>query len=229
MNIQYIAMKIIIVGGGIAGLSTYLHLRKYVPSPSEHDITIYESHRPRSVASSTATQNQPNQSVNLDALSESTAIVGGGLGIAANGMRVLRDLSLDLHDRIVAQGFPAEKIIFKGANDWTLGIQSTSDKTVRAGGEAEEVCIASSRHGLWQTLRQYVVEKYGGDVIKQGKVVKASRNEHKAPQPLQVHVLNEQGTERIDYADLVIGADGVRSVIRKCLFGDDVKYQPTNR
>ncbi|KAF2632007.1 FAD/NAD(P)-binding domain-containing protein [Macroventuria anomochaeta] len=219
-------MKIIIVGGGIAGLSTYLHLRKRLPNSSRHIITVYESHKPRSTASGTSSLDRLNQSVNLNALSESTAIVGGGLGVSPNGMRVLRDLSLDLHDRVVAQGFPAENFFFKGANDWTLGIQSTSDKAVRAEGDAEEVCIASSRHGLWHTLRQYVIEKHGQDVIKHKKVLKVVRNTDKPRLRLQVHMLDEQGQKEVDDADLVIGADGVKSVVRKALFGDSEKYNP---
>jgi 2-polyprenyl-6-methoxyphenol hydroxylase-like FAD-dependent oxidoreductase len=222
-------MKIVIVGGGIAGLSAYLHLRKHLPSYSERDITIYESHRPRSTTASSSAQDHPNQSVNLDALSESTAIVGGGLGIAPNGMRVLRDLNLDLHDRVVTQGFPAEKFVFKGANGWTLGMQSTSDKFVRSEGGPEEVCIASSRHGLWHTMRKYVVEKYGDDVMKHGKVLKVYRDKGRATQHLQVRLFNEQGMETIVPADLVIGADGVKSVVRRCLFGDDERYRPVYR
>jgi 2-polyprenyl-6-methoxyphenol hydroxylase-like FAD-dependent oxidoreductase len=203
-------MKIVIVGGGIAGLSAYLHLRKHLPSYSERDITIYESHRPRSTTASSSAQDHPNQSVNLDALSESTAIVGGGLGIAPNGMRVLRDLNLDLHDRVVTQGFP-------------------SDKFVRSEGGPEEVCIASSRHGLWHTMRKYVVEKYGDDVMKHGKVLKVYRDKGRATQHLQVRLFNEQGMETIVPADLVIGADGVKSVVRRCLFGDDERYRPVYR
>lgn len=222
-------MKIIIVGGGIAGLSTFLHLRKHFPHDSGHDITVYESHLPRSKTSSSSSQYHPNQSVDLDALAESTAIVGGGLGIAPNGMRVLRDLDLDLHDRVIAQGFPAEKFIFKGANGWTLGTQSTSDKAVRAETEAEEVCVASSRHGLWQTLRLYVVEKYGGDVIKHRRVLKVRPNYTRNPQPLQVQLLDEQGTEKVEFADLVIGADGVKSVVQESLFGYDERYKPVYR
>lgn len=222
-------MKIIIVGGGIAGLSTYLHLRRHLPDHVEHTITVYESHKPRSVTSSTSTQNQPNQSVNLDVLSESTAVVGGGLGISPNGMRVLRDLSIDLHGKVVAQGFPANNFIFKGANGWTLGMHSTSDKAVRNKEDHEEVCIASSRHGLWYTLRQHVLERYGKDVIRHGKVIEVVKDESKLEKRVRIELVDERGQKETEYADLVIGADGVKSVVRKALFGDDERYQPTYR
>ncbi|KAF3053139.1 hypothetical protein E8E11_010417 [Didymella keratinophila] len=76
-------------------------------------------------------------------------------------------------------------------------------------------------------MRQYVVEKYGDDVIKHGKVVKVYRNESRAPQSLQVHLFKEHGMETVVYADLVIGADGVKSLVRRDLFGDDESYRPT--
>ena len=222
-------MRIVIVGGGIAGLSTYLHLRKHLSIASEHTITIYESHRSRAEATTTSVLNSVNQSVNLDTLSESTAIVGGGLCLSPNGMRVIRDLSLDLHDRVIAQGFPVEKFIFKGANGWTLGTQSTSDRSVRVIEEPEEVCIASSRQGLWHTLLQYVTEKHGADVIKYRKVLGIERDENRSKLRLRVHLLDEQGNEEVDETDLVIGADGVKSVVRKALFDDDQEYNPIYR
>lgn len=222
-------MKAIIVGGGIAGLSTYLHLRKQLLA-EYNTITLYESHKPRSTGlDDTPSPGQPNQSVSLETLSESTAFVGGGLGISPNGMRVLRDLSLELHDRVVAQGFPASNFVFKGANGWTLGMHSTSDKAVKEKGAAEEVCIASSRHGLWHTLRQYVIEKYGEGAIKHGKVVDVERDGQKPTLRLQVHVINENGQREVDHADMVIGADGVKSVVRKALFGTDERYNPVYR
>lgn len=141
-------------------------------------------------------------------------------------MRVLRDLDQDLHDRVVAQGFPAENFVFKGANGWTLGAQSTSDKIVRGEGEKEEVCIASSRHGLWETIMRFVAEKYGVDVVRYAKVVGVERN---GGQAIDVRILDEEGNEEVHEADLVIGADGVKSVVRKTLFGDDERYNPVYR
>ncbi|KAH7350480.1 hypothetical protein BKA66DRAFT_446866 [Pyrenochaeta sp. MPI-SDFR-AT-0127] len=198
-------MDIAIVGGGIAGLSTYLHLRKHLPNPSAHTITIYESHRPRAKLLSNIPQAQnATQSLNLDTLSISTAIVGGGLGISPNGMRVLRDLDPELHDRVVAQGFPADNFVFKGANGWTLGVQSTSDKAIKGEGEAEE----------------YVKEKGGDNVVKFAKVLGIEG--HEGNGRLQVRVQVEEGREEMIEADLVIGADGVKSEVRKATISLDL-------
>lgn len=209
-------------------MSTYLHLRKHLPQHPKLTITVYESHKPRP-ADSSAAPDRLNQSVNLDALSESTAVVGGGLGISPNGMRVLQDLSPELHNRVIAQGFPARNFIFKGANGWTLGMHSTSDKAVRDEGDTDEVCIASSRHGLWYTLRQYATEKYGQEVIRHGKVIKIDRVDLGLGPRVRVDLINESGQKATEHADFVIGADGVKSVVRKALFGDERKYDPIYR
>jgi 2-polyprenyl-6-methoxyphenol hydroxylase-like FAD-dependent oxidoreductase len=208
-------MKIIIVGAGIAGLTTYLHLRKHLPNT--HTITIYESHQPRSKLPLTPSL-QPTHT--LDALSASTGIVGGGLGISPNGMRVLRHLDKDLHDAVIAQGFPVEDFVFKGANGWTLGVAKTSDKLVM-GGVEEEVCVASSRHGLWEAIMKSV----GEGVVKYRKVIGIERGIN--GRKTIVKVVDEDGNETIDEADILIGADGVKSVVRSALFGDDEKFKPT--
>jgi 2-polyprenyl-6-methoxyphenol hydroxylase-like FAD-dependent oxidoreductase len=241
-------MKIIIVGAGITGLSTYLHLRKHLPAPSNapaHSIIIYESHKPRlatspQTASTVAAEAVENvQSVltepeptTLESLSSSTAIVGGGLGISPNGMRVLKNLSSDIHDAVSAQGFPVHNFVFKGANGWTLGVQPTGDGKARKelqkekGDDSidteEELCVSSSRHGLWRCLME-AVTKEDGNVVKFRKVVSVERRGGK---PFVKSVDITSGEEVEEDADLLIGADGVKSIVRKAAVGDAEQYNP---
>ncbi|KAF2471880.1 FAD/NAD(P)-binding domain-containing protein [Lindgomyces ingoldianus] len=207
-------MKIIIVGAGITGLSTYLHLLKHLPNSKSHTITIYESHKPRSSLPSS------NPPISIESLSTSTALVGGGLGVSPNGMRVLWELDEDLHDAVAAQGFPTEHFVFKGANGWVLGMQRTGDGKVRKEGEKEEICIASSRHGLWSVIMKTV----GEGVVQYKKVISIGRDPHTGQ--VIVRTLDSEGNEGEDVADLLIGADGVKSVVRTALLGGEGKYTP---
>lgn len=119
------SMKIIIVGSGIAGLSTYLFLQKYCAPLIDLEITIYESYRPgskRSLAEAT-----------FQELSSSSQIAGGGLGLSPNGMRILRELDGDLHDRVEKAGFVTEKFVFKSARGWRLNVSPASDMRGKRG------------------------------------------------------------------------------------------------
>lgn len=243
-------MKIIIVGGGISGLATYLYLRKLLPEPPSssptHTIHLYESHRPRNIIPSTTTpkndndnnnhhDQQPGNETSISSLSASTQTVGGGLGVSPNGMRVLRDISPSLHAAVSAQGFPCDKFIFMGENGWTLGVTGAGDEG--AGykadhldgpeeddeGARQEVCVSSLRGGLWACLRDHVEEMYGADVLRYEKVVEVGPATTTSDGGNMAVVVFENGRE--EHADLVIGADGVKSVVRKGLFGEG-NYEP---
>lgn len=222
-------MKIIIIGGGIAGLSTYLQLLKHLPPRTKsapYNITIFESHRPvpKNPSQHPSSHPVPQESLSIDALSSSTALVGGGLGISPNGCRVLRRLDEGLYKAFVAQGFRAEKFVFHGANGWVLGKNSTSDKVVRGEESAEEeVCISTSRHGLWEVLRRGVEERDPG-AVRYVKVLGVEKGEGGK---VFVKYEDEEGVEGEEEADLVVGADGVRSVVRKAVFGE--KFAPEYR
>ena len=198
-------MKVAIVGAGVSGLSTYLYLRKLLPSIT--DVTIYESHRPRTVSSL--------ESQNYEDLSFSTAIVGGCLGVSPNGMRVLRDLDPEIHDAVIAQGFLCDHFTFKGANGWTLNKIPTTDKRVDIG---EEKCVSSSRHGVWLCLKSKVPDQK--IVYKQVSDVRVGENGR------PVLTFSDGSPEVI--ADFVIGADGVRSTVKKGIFGAEnaARYAP---
>ncbi|KAI9894966.1 MAG: hypothetical protein M1814_000187 [Vezdaea aestivalis] len=194
-------MKIVIVGGGISGLSTYLFLRKHLPttptSLGGHEITIYESYPcPR-----------PGQ-----ASGPAVKTTGAGIGVAPNGMRIIRSLDTAIYEDIVRQGYPASKAIMKAANGMTLGGMNSAavvDGTV-------EGTVLSSRQGVWDCLRRYVPDH----AIASGVKVKAAMcgPENGSGRPC---IVTKDG-QRIE-ADLVLGCDGVKSIVKHAVLGDSSK------
>lgn len=88
-------------------------------------------------------------------------------------------------------------------------------------GEEEEVCVASSRQGVWEVLRGAV----GEGVVKYERVVGVERIQGDGK--VKVRVVDGEGREGVDEADLVVGADGVKSVVRGAVFGDGEEFRPT--
>jgi 2-polyprenyl-6-methoxyphenol hydroxylase-like FAD-dependent oxidoreductase len=201
-------MKIIIVGAGISGLTTYLFFTKLLPSDPAHphQITVYESHHPR--ASNTALQ---DADISIASLTASTTIVGGGLGIQPNGMRVLRELNQELHDKVVAQGFPVERYTFKNAWGWTLSYMRGHD-----GRNPPERSVMSSREGIWKVLRDAVPD----EAIVYRHVSGVSTDASGKPM-----VSFTDGSPDVQ-ADILIGADGVWSKVKEAVLEDKQKYRP---
>ena len=203
-------MRIIIVGAGIAGISTYLLLKKHLlddPSSNLNDhisITIYESHHSR-----IGNADKKNGSNSFEELSSSTALVGGGISIGPNGMRILRDLDEKLHDEISKRGFVTEHAVFQSARGWKLGKIRWGDMR-----DPEEFSVSIARHRLWECLKDAV----GEGVIQYRRVagVKTGKGGK--------HIVTFADGSADEEVELVIGADGVKSTVRKAIFGD--KYPP---
>lgn len=75
--------------------------------------------------------------------------------------------------------------------------------------EGEEVCVAIGRQALWKCLSDVV----GEGVVEFRKVTGVKQGEGGG----RPKVTFENG--EVEEADLVVGADGVRSVVREALFG----------
>ena len=189
-------MKIAIIGGGPAGLCTYLNLKKTLASKhieNAFDIVIYETHDP-GLASHSESPNAP--------------ISGGGYGLAPTGMKSLRRLDPHLHEQIFKHGFPTPKTLMKSATGWTLGSIPFNDLS----GEEPECCV--------MVLRETVLDVLSGSipahVLVKHKVVDVKDGEAGA-------IVTLDSGEKLEY-ELVIGADGIWSKARRAISGE--KYGP---
>jgi 2-polyprenyl-6-methoxyphenol hydroxylase-like FAD-dependent oxidoreductase len=136
-----------------------------------------------------------------DESSYSNAIVGGSLGIAPNGLRSLRRIDSELHDDIARTGCLNTRWRISNSRGWTLMEIKTGFSNVFIG-----------RDDLWQCLRKRVPD----GVVSKKKLVDVHTSAGGWPATLSF----ADGSEAI--ADLVVGADGIRSIVRRCMFGDEI-------
>lgn len=202
-------MKIVIVGAGVSGLATYLQLHKLLPpSPHPHRILIYESHEPRrSTCRGAFTPSSPGE----QSLTDSAPVVGNSIALAANAVRLLKSIDPRLYDVFKDRGYVNKSYTFRTARGHTLAVTSTGDRE-----SPEEFTISCPRHVLWECFHEVV----GEDNIEYRRVIEIDLSGEKP-----VVKLADGGEED---ADLVIGADGVRSIVKKSMFGkeDESKYAP---
>ena len=192
-------MKIIIIGAGISGLSSYLFLRKYLTQPASHEVAIYE----RRVYPSTADDSSGSGAEDV------------GLGILPNGMQVLYKLNPEVAHAVTSHGFEFTNLTLCNAQG---DILSELDTT---GEGPQGFCVSISHHKLWKCLKDEFERREGGKDLKHAEIQSVTWNIAKAKALIHGPNLEEE-------ADLVIGADGVNSTTRQGLFGPK-KYPPRYR
>lgn len=237
-------VKIAICGAGIAGLSTYLLLQKHLndstSQPSAHEITIYEAYdvgKPSSKNSDGASS--------TDESTPTAQTIGSGIGISKNGLNVLSrmeredresgDSSTGLDSGLIKEmarrGHPIERWEISTARGWTivdvnLVPRHLRDPSSQSSGKASSSpsvtdrkpymyhSVMIARKACWEILRDRVLEQWPDAVVKK-RVVDVSIGDAATLSVIKF----EDGTE--ESVDLVIGADGLRSVVRKAMFETD--------
>ena len=181
-------MRIAIVGAGVSGLACYLWLRK-LGLTEQHSICIYEAH-PSSAA--------PDESAVKEPENYNASAIGGALGLSPNGLKVLRRLDDKLHNEVLMAGQECASWKLSTARGWTLAEVETETDGMKM--------VMISRDVFWRLLRRRVPE----DVVVGKKVIEVRTDDAR---PRLVFSDREE-----ESTDLVIGADGIWSTVRRAIF-----------
>ncbi|KAF9258389.1 FAD/NAD(P)-binding domain-containing protein [Marasmius fiardii PR-910] len=138
-----------------------------------------------------------------------TTIIGGGLGLQPNGQRATATISPPALSYIQSRSVESPTFTFRNSRGKVLGVMNAGDRKKHGYGT-----IMAPRATVHEG---FLVEGDMEEVVRWGKKVKEVKEFED-----RVEMLFEDG-ER-DTCDLLIGADGVRSVCKEALFGKE--YPP---
>ncbi|RMZ92708.1 hypothetical protein DV736_g2, partial [Chaetothyriales sp. CBS 134916] len=254
-------MKVVIVGGGIAGLSTYLFFRQYLSDIPNLEIQLYEGSDISKYISRFTNQSLEHDASSsegagsrADAASKLTEedfnveAIGGAIGIARNGLDVLSRLFTSSQrntsfrsvlDDIINQSHPITKWEVHCARGWELANinltpKVSREKRERPSGDAQDNCTTNSvsngwqdspistimigRQLFWSILLKHVIKLGGNADIRYRRVSRIELPGDPLSPNRRPRIEFTDGTS--EEADLVVGADGLRSTVRKGMFTD---------
>ena len=191
-------MKIIIVGAGISGLGTAISLRKYLqPHLGSNALEVKVYDEARVKPAGEIDYSRHDH---CDIRQKKNQ--GAAISLQANAFKVLRALDPQLAERVYAAGLPCRGFTWKNASDWVLGHEDLEAHLI-----SRPVLIECLMGALPEGVVQYRTVL---NVIVEEGVKPTIR-------------FSDGGEET---ADLIVGADGIRSPLRKALFGEGEEYRP---
>lgn len=193
-------MKIIIIGAGISGLGTAISLRKYLqPQLGDNDleVKVYDEARVKPAGDIDYSWHDHS-----DIRQQKKKNQGAAISLQTNAFKVLRDLDPALAERVYATGLPCKGFTWKNASDWVLGYEDL-DAHLISRPALIECLMGALPDGIvqYRTVAHVMIEEDSRPTIR----------------------FSDGGEET---ADLVVGADGIRSPLRKALFGEGEEYRP---
>ncbi len=226
-------VKIIIIGAGVSGLSSYLFLHKHLPSSASRsslDIKIYDAYDVRDsdfIGLNNFHGGADRGDSKEDPRTEPSftpQTIGAAIGLSRNGLNVLARFDPEQGDddsrlikKVVSCGHPFQRWEVSTARG--LKLMDTNINTKDAPAEPQEKIPASyqgvliARQAFWEILRDRVLQiAPERSILQRRKVTGVIIGTATSPNIVQF----EDGTQ--EQADLVIGADGLRSVLRKSMF-----------
>ncbi|KAK5948896.1 hypothetical protein OHC33_010147 [Knufia fluminis] len=213
-------MKIIIVGAAIAGLSSYIFLHKHLvrDHPHDYELKIYEAYDIKQMQYDAPGREQL-QSPESETLF-TPKIIGNAIGLGKNGLAVLKrmDDDGDVLRQIQEKGNCVSKWRIMTARGWSIvdaNVQASNGDNAE-GKTTDTVMIA--RQVAWEVLRDHVLS-INPDAVTKKKVSSI------ADSPDGKVILHFTDNTK-DSADLLIGADGLHSIVRQTIFKDTKDFEP---
>lgn len=207
-------MKIVIVGAGISGLSTYIFLKKHLPNPAPpaqpHSVIVYEAYDTSKTYSRKTHAHAADTTPSFtDDDSEGVGgfHIGGGLALTPNGMNVVKRLDEDLFHDVVRAGHPITQYVMKNSHNMTLAVLGSTN-ALPADHKLYMGTVMVGRQALWRCFRQRVPDE--AVVTKRISEIYIRYNG-------KIAVKFADGSPDVN-ADLVIGADGLKSIVRRAVF-----------
>lgn len=203
-------MQIVIVGAGIAGLSCYLFLQKQLANGGarQHSVRIYESYKLDQIKYDPFRDESDFNSETTPA----TKAIGGALGIGKNGLAVFGriDETGEVLRQLKQRGNCISTWKIGTARGWRLVDANAESSIIRGDEKSVQPTVMIARQTAWEILRDKVL------AVDPGAVTQAKVTEISPTDDGRTTVRFEDGSQCV--ADLVIGADGLKSIVRWTMF-----------
>ncbi|KAL8648545.1 MAG: hypothetical protein Q9210_004925 [Variospora velana] len=170
-----------------------------IPATTGCDIIILESH-------AATKRREPSATVTTKPAAQTGNTIGAAVGLAPNGLSVLRDLDKKIFAEVANAGYPISHFNLASARGRSFAYVGTTNQK-----DPRLHPILISRQRLWNCLREHVPDHAIADHRAVAGVIYSTDQ--------RPTIQFADGSAEIE-TELVIGGDGVKSVVKRFVTGD---------